>query len=71
MVVIKENLYLKDNVFRKHNKKTIICNHCEESLIFFDIAPVSCCYCGELLLNMRRMINEQEYRLDYHFGATN
>jgi len=71
MITIKENIYIKDNVFQRHNKKTAKCTSCDRDLLFFDIAPITCCYCNTLLLNMQKMISEQNYRVDYHFGVLN
>jgi len=71
MIIIKESKFIKDNVFRRYNKKIGMCSHCNKELIFFDIPPVTCCYCNTPLLNMCRMLVEQGYRVDYHFGANN
>jgi len=71
MVVIKENVFVRDNAFRKHTKKTGMCSSCSEELIFFDLAPITCCYCNKPLFNMNKLLLEQDYRIDYHFEVSN
>jgi uncharacterized Zn finger protein len=69
MIIIKENIYVMDNVFKRHTKKTVRCTACGRDLLFFDVAPASCHYCNAALFNMQRIIKEQGYRIIYHFGA--
>jgi len=68
MIVIKKSVNVKDIISKRYNKKTVECASCGRDLIFFDMAPVSCCYCNNAMPNMQRIMNEQAYRIGYHIG---
>jgi len=68
MIVIKENIYIRDSMFRRHTKKTIRCHLCENDIIFFDMSPIMCYFCNTSLPNSNRIYRDVNYRADYHTG---
>jgi hypothetical protein len=69
MIVIKESIYIKDNIFNTHTRKTIRCPLCDGDVIFFDVPPIMCYSCNASLSNARRTLMDKYYRVDYHFGV--
>ena len=69
MIILKENIYVKDNVFGRYTKKTFRCSLCNHDLIFFDLSPRICHYCNTAQTNMRGILDNGQYRINYHLGA--
>lgn len=70
MITIKEITYVKDNISKNYNKKIHVCPFCENAVVFFDISPLTCYFCRDILVNAGKILSSKDYRIDYHFGKT-
>lgn len=66
MIVIKENILLRDKLGGNDTKKTMPCFKCGTEHIFFGISPIMCWKCNQILPNGRLLFTSDTCRLSYH-----
>lgn len=60
MIVIRQSTYMHDLVF-----STTKCPFCEQEITFFELSPVYCKSCSELMPNFMDLIESVKDRITY------
>lgn len=66
MITVKESF--DDVTFRDYTKKEFECPHCHQVLVFRTVTVEKCGYCLKEVTNVRRLIKDQDHRINYHAG---
>lgn len=66
MITVKESL--DDTAFRNFTKKEFECPLCSHTIIFRSVTIYECDLCRRSIVNVRRLMHDQDYRMNYHAG---